>query len=126
MFDLSQEKRNYNIFCEYWCRDTDVDLPNRIELINLKRVATGAFWAKRLGTHTKREDFFGSNMMHPQESMQIETRDFVQKLSAEDVIKINGEFWRVVNSQSYPTYPQQNDFCAPNAVSHTTIIEIRK
>ena len=121
-FDLFQSRRNYNYYCEYWTRAED----SKPEFIELERIPDGHFTARIVSQVTQREQFFGSTFMHSQENLQLETRDKVPTLKAEDVIKFQDHFWRVNSVQTKPARIQMTEFQKNDAVSYTTVIEIRK
>ena len=123
-YDKNQSHSTYNKVCYWWHRkEDDVNEPD--EIIT-QRVASGSFYAKEVAPLRNQDIQIGGVFMFEKDAVTLKTPDNVIGLSSEDLVKWDGELWRVVTTQRSKARIQNTFFAKDKKCSHFWYIELRK
>jgi hypothetical protein len=124
MIDLRQGRRNKFITCIYWSKITDPNIAKYSEL-SYENQATGSFKASVVGNYTEENQTLENVYMYKKITVVIETKDNVKELDINDIIKMKGEIYRVVDINR-TTVQKQEQFLNDEYMSYITYISLRR
>ena len=101
MIDLWQGHRNKFIKCEYWSQIKDKNIGKFSELIYEKQ-PNGFFKASIVGNYTEESQTLENAFMYKKVTVVIETKDNVKELERNDIVRMKGEIYRVVDLNRTP------------------------
>lgn len=123
MIDLWQGHRNKFIKCEYWSQIKDKNIGKFSELIYEKQ-PNGFFKASIVGNYTEESQTLENAFMYKKVTVVIETKDNVKELERNDIVRMKGEIYRVVDLNRTPISKQEQYLNDP--ISYTTYISLRR
>lgn len=123
MIDLWQGRRNKFIQCEYWSQVTNPDIAKFSEL-SYEKQPNGFFTASLVGNYTEENQTLENAFMYKKVTVVIETTDDVKQLERNDLVRMKGELYRVVDINRKPISKQEQFL--NDAVSYTTYISLRR
>lgn len=98
MIDLWQSRRDAFVPVEYWSQIDDDDLVSNSQ-IAYNCLPTGTFMAKEVSSFTDDSQVVGETLMYDEITVNIYTRDKVNDLRVNDIVRYEGKFYRVDNIQ---------------------------
>ena len=123
MLDLWQGRRNKFIDCVYWSQVIDSKVAKFSELVYEKQ-PNGFFKASIVGNYTEESQTLENMYMYKKVTVVIETKDDVKQLERNDIVKMKGELYRVVDINRTPITKQEQFLNDP--ISYTTYISLRR
>lgn len=122
--DISQSRRDYHCLCRWWERDERDEFTSD-ELI-LKRIPSGAFWAKEISPEQMRNDIVGGVFNFDSSHVTVKTPDNCEKMKENDLVLYQNEYWIVVSVQKSKVKRGNTMFASDKFCSHFWYIELRK
>ena len=98
MIDLWQSRRDAFVPVEYWSQIDNEDLVSNSQ-ISYNRLPTGTFMAKEVSSFTDDSQVVGETLMYDEITVNIYTRDKIDDLRVNDIVKYEGKIYRVDNIQ---------------------------
>lgn len=98
MIDLWQSRRDAFVPVEYWSQIDDEDIVSNSQ-IAYKILPSGTFMAKEVSSFTNDSQVVGETLMYDERTVNIYTRDKVNDLRVNDIVRYEGKFYRVDNIQ---------------------------
>ena len=98
MIDLWQSRRDVFVPVEYWSQIDNEDLVSNSQ-ISYNRLPTGTFMAKEVSSFTDDSQVVGETLMYDEITVNIYTRDKIDDLRVNDIVKYEGKIYRVDNIQ---------------------------
>jgi hypothetical protein len=98
MIDLWQSRRDVFVPVEYWSQIDNEDLVSNSQ-ISYNRLPTGTFMAKEVSSFTDDSQVVGEALMYDENTVNIYTRDKIDDLRVNDIVKYEGKIYRVDNIQ---------------------------
>lgn len=98
MIDLWQSRRDAFVPVEYWSQIDDDDVVSNSQ-IAYKILPSGTFMAKEVSSFTDDSQVVGETLMYDERTVNIYTRDKVNDLRVNDMVRYEGKFYRVDNIQ---------------------------
>ena len=98
MIDLWQSRRDIFSPVEYWSQIDNEDIVSNSQ-IAYQTNPSGTFMAKEMSSYTDDSQVVGESMMFDENTINIYTRDKIEKLRVNDLVKYDGRVYRVDNIQ---------------------------
>lgn len=122
MIDLWQSRRDTFSKVQYWSQVDYEDLVQNYALVYESNPA-GEFMAKEVSSINMESQVVGESAMYDQETINLYTRDKINDLRVNDLVKYNNKFYRVDSIQKNPV-KRQRQFMKAN-VSAEYYISLR-
>ena len=98
MIDLWQSRRDVFSPVEYWSQIDNEDIVSNSQ-IAYEILPSGTFMAKEMSSITNDSQVVGESIMYDENTVNIYTRDKIEKLRINDLVKYDGRLFRVDNIQ---------------------------
>lgn len=98
MIDLWQSRRDVFVPVEYWSQIDNEDLVSNSQIV-YERLSSGTFMAKEVSSLTDDSQVVGEAIMYDEKTVNIYTRDKIDNLRVNDIVKYEGKIYRVDNIQ---------------------------
>lgn len=115
MIDILHSRRNFNIRCELWCYLKEIG--NTLEY---KESPKGVFYAKKEGSQFNSKNQLGNVFQFDQNVLTISTVDKIDA-KANDIVKMRGEKWIVVNVQEKERIEESMFSSHPDKITYLSI-----
>lgn len=106
MIDLWQSRRDTFSRVQYWSQINNEDLVQNYSLV-YEFNPTGEFMAKEVSSINMESQVVGESAMYDQETVNIYTRDKIDDLRVNDLVKYNNKMYRVDSIQKNPVKRQR-------------------